>query len=39
MTNTKSTEINDALADAEKSYARYRIPIPNIKTGLEDLIA
>jgi hypothetical protein len=39
MTNTESAEIDDALADANKSYARYRIPIANVKTGLEGLVA
>ena len=39
MTNMKSNEIDHALADANQSYSRYRVPIPNIKTGLTGLVA
>ena len=39
MTNSESVEIDDALTDANKSYARYRVPIPNVKTGFDGLVA
>jgi tetratricopeptide (TPR) repeat protein len=39
MINMESAEIDHALADANKSYARYRVPIPDVKTGIKGLAA